>query len=199
MTRAVLFDLGGVVVKNTWDVLDAHWTLRLGLDPGAFLAAVFGGNDAEALVGKVAARDWWTVVYERLGLDDEQREELRAEIEAASPIDDQMVSFIRSLRPPHRTAYLSNAWDDVRPWLGRQGIADAVDEVIISAEVGVAKPDPRIYRVALERLGAQPADAIFIDDSEVNVEAARVIGITAILARSTRQVIDDVTAVLAEI
>ena len=197
MTRAVLFDLGGVVVKNTWDVLDAHWTVRLGLEPGGFLAAVFGGNDAEALVGKVAARDWWTVVYERLGLDDEQRAELRAEIDAASPIDEQMVSFIRSLRPPHRTAYLSNAWDDVRPWLGKQGIADAVDEVIISAEVGVAKPDPRIFRVALERLAAEPHEAVFVDDAEPNVEAARALGITAILARSTPQVIDDVTAALA--
>ncbi|MGH2621083.1 MAG: HAD-IA family hydrolase, partial [Anaerolineales bacterium] len=55
-------------------------------------------------------------------------------------------------------------------------IADAFDKLIISAEVGLAKPDPRIYRLALEGLGVEAGQAIFVDDFPENLEAAAALG-----------------------
>jgi len=76
---------------------------------------------------------------------------------------------------------LSNAFSDLRrvvteTWM----FADAFDEMVISAEVGVVKPDPRIYHLALERLEASPEAAVFIDDFRRNVEGARAVGLNAI-------------------
>ena len=53
--------------------------------------------------------------------------------------------------------------------------------VVVSALEGVAKPDERIYRITLERLGVAPQEALFVDDSPVNVEAARKLGIQTVL------------------
>jgi putative hydrolase of the HAD superfamily len=78
-----------------------------------------------------------------------------------------------------RTALLSNSW----------GMADyprhlfpgMFDVVVISAEVGMRKPEERIFRHATELLGLDPAECVFVDDIQVNVAAAEAVGMTAIL------------------
>jgi putative hydrolase of the HAD superfamily len=65
--------------------------------------------------------------------------------------------------------------------------ADAFDEMVISAEVGLVKPDPRIYQLAVDRLGVAPADAVFIDDFSRNVEGAQAVGLHAIHFRNPQQ------------
>jgi putative hydrolase of the HAD superfamily len=61
------------------------------------------------------------------------------------------------------------------------------DVIVFSAEVGLAKPDRRIYQLALDRLRVQSAEAIFIDDVQENVEAAQAIGMAAIRFENTEQ------------
>jgi HAD superfamily hydrolase (TIGR01509 family) len=68
-------------------------------------------------------------------------------------------------------------------------LGDVVDELIISAEEGVAKPDARIYHIALSRLGVSAAQTVFVDDLAENVRAARALGIRSIQFESTAQVI----------
>ncbi|MBF4513000.1 HAD family hydrolase [Plantibacter sp. VKM Ac-2885] len=64
-----------------------------------------------------------------------------------------------------RLGIVSNIALDIRPALGRWGIADAIDAVILSYEVGCVKPDPRIFRLAADALGVDPADCLMIGDS----------------------------------
>lgn len=64
-----------------------------------------------------------------------------------------------------RLGIVSNIALDIRPALGRWGIADAIDAVILSYEVGFLKPDPRIFRLAADALGVDPADCLMIGDS----------------------------------
>ncbi|HEX7621372.1 MAG TPA: HAD-IA family hydrolase, partial [Anaerolineales bacterium] len=85
-----------------------------------------------------------------------------------------------SLRPERKVGLISNAWSGLRAFITSQKFEDVFDEMIISAEVGLMKPDPRIYRLALEKLGAQPQESVFLDDVLVNVEAARSVGMYAI-------------------
>jgi epoxide hydrolase-like predicted phosphatase len=56
-------------------------------------------------------------------------------------------------------------------------LLDVFDVVIFSAEVRLAKPDPRIYQLMLDKLGVQAAEAIFIDDFQENIDAAQALGI----------------------
>jgi len=111
-------------------------------------------------------------------------------------VDEKLVAFIRSLRPKYRTGMISNAWSELRPWLKELRIADAFDHIVISSEVGLAKPDPRIFQLALDDLGISPQEAVFIDDFEVNIEAAGEIGMHAILFRNTEQTIAEIRSIL---
>ena len=194
MIRAVIFDLGGVVYK--WPGLDRRWAQQLGVSPDEFVRALYAGNDEGPLVGAMTAEQWWAGVGERLGIDRAIADRLRRDFVGATRLVAPMVEFIRGLRATHRTAFLSNAWSDTRPRLQRDGIEAAVDAVILSCEVGVAKPDPGIYQVALERLGVVATAAAFVDDAEVNVEAARALGMEGIVCRSASQAIAEVRALV---
>jgi putative hydrolase of the HAD superfamily len=81
-----------------------------------------------------------------------------------------------------RLAVVSN-WDvSLHDVLARTGLRPLVDAVVVSAEVGVAKPDPAIFRAALERLGAGPDGAVHVGDSvEADVAGARAAGLEAVL------------------
>ena len=108
-----------------------------------------------------------------------------------------LIDYIRALRPRYKTALLSNAWDDLRGVLVDEwGIADAFDELVISAEVGLAKPDARVYLLTLERLGVAPAEAVFVDDFLHNVEGAQAVGIHAIHFQDSNQARTELEALL---
>ena len=95
--------------------------------------------------------------------------------------DRRMADLVRWLRGRYRTGLLSNA-SDILPRLLREryGLGGLFDVEVISALVGLAKPDPAIYQLALERLGTAPEATIFVDDYEPNVAAAAALGIPAI-------------------
>ncbi len=84
------------------------------------------------------------------------------------------VDLIRRLRTTYKTGVLSNADSTLVSWLrDALGIYDLFDDVVCSADVGMAKPDPRIYALAAQRIGLPPEQCVFIDDLAQNVEAAR--------------------------
>jgi putative hydrolase of the HAD superfamily len=105
------------------------------------------------------------------------------------------VLLVRRLRPAYRTAILSNADRTLRDRLRELGIHDLFDTVVSSAEEGVAKPEAEIYRRAAERLGLPPESCAFVDDYDVNVKAARALGMHGIVYRVDRG--QDLAALLA--
>lgn len=80
-----------------------------------------------------------------------------------------------------RTAIVSNCACQTAACVAHLGLARAVDTVVLSCDVGVLKPDPTIFRIALERLGVPPADALFVDDRPENLDGAREIGMRTVL------------------
>ena len=89
-----------------------------------------------------------------------------------------------------RLALLTNAWSDARSLLtDRFLLSQLVDEMVISAEVGLAKPDPAIYHLTLNRLGVGPQEALFVDNKLRNTAAAEALGIPAIIFHTSTQAI----------
>lgn len=81
-----------------------------------------------------------------------------------------------------RLAVVSNSNGTVRPLLERLGFLDLFEEVLDSAVEGVEKPDPRIFQLALERLGASPEEALFVGDIyHVDVVGGRAAGIRVVM------------------
>jgi len=93
------------------------------------------------------------------------------------------LELARSLRPHYRVSVLSNADVSLRDRLERDGLHHLFDDIVVSAEVGMAKPEPAIFRLAAERLGLAPGECVFVDDWDKNVEAARDVGMPAVLYR----------------
>jgi putative hydrolase of the HAD superfamily len=93
------------------------------------------------------------------------------------------------------TAVLSNIGDSVCDSLLREFAWLAnFDALVWSYQLRVAKPDPAIYRHVLEQLGTQPAETLFIDDKDVNVEAARAVGMKALVYTDIAALRADLTA-----
>lgn len=67
-------------------------------------------------------------------------------------------------------------------------VFDLLDGIVVSGEEKVAKPDPRIFRILLERYHITPSDAVFIDDNKPNTDAARALGLQTILFQSAEQI-----------
>jgi epoxide hydrolase-like predicted phosphatase len=112
--------------------------------------------------------------------------------------NDPMIDYLRSLRARgFRLALLTN---NVREWEPRWRQMVPVDElfevVVDSAFVGMRKPDPAIYELTLERLGLEAADCVFVDDIELNCQAAERLGMRAVWFRDTEQAIADIDAAL---
>ncbi len=197
--QAVIFDMGGVLLRSENESGRRKWEQRLGLAEGELADIVFNSPVSQrATVGQATDEDVWAHVAERFGLDGEMLRQLRRDFWSGDRADAELANFLRDLRPRYKTAILSNAWPGARRALTeRWGLADAVDEMIISAEEGVAKPDAAIYRIALGRLAVEPPHAVFVDDMVVNVEAARALGMHGVQFRSREQAIAEVQQILA--
>jgi len=134
-----------------------------------------------------------------LSLSPEQIKDFQRAFWGGDKVDTDLIRYIRSLRKSYKTALLSNAFLDLRRMVTEVWkIGDAFDELVISAEVGVMKPDPQIYQIALEKLGVAAQQAVFIDDFERNVDAAKAVNMHAIRFRNAVQARADLNALLQE-
>jgi putative hydrolase of the HAD superfamily len=176
--KAILIDLGGVLSSGYLSAAIADWAARLGITGQEFRAALYAGSDDQVLIGRMSEPAWWRLVAQRLGVTEAVLAELRRDGAAREEWDHALLALLRRLRGRARTAVVSNAWPGARARLADAGILDVADEFVLSGEVGCAKPDARIYLTALDRLHADPADALFIDDQPRNVAAAIALGIT---------------------
>jgi putative hydrolase of the HAD superfamily len=198
--QAAFFDIGGVLIRVENHDRRRQWETRLGLPHGEVTRAVFDSEEAaRAVLGEIPESTMWQSVGRKLGLSDVQVEEFHQDFFAGEYFDAELAGFIASLRPRFKTGIISNAWSDARPILNRQFNLDGyVDAAIYSAEVKLAKPDARIYQLALERLSVKPEEAVFVDDVLENVEAARALGMCGVQFQNTAQTIADVKRCLGE-
>jgi epoxide hydrolase-like predicted phosphatase len=198
--RAVLWDLGGVLLRTEDQSSRIQLEDRLGLPRGELGRIVFDSEASlRATVGEMTTEDVWTWVLERLGLPQIERDPFVRDFFTEDRIDQVLMDYIRSLRPARKTGMITNAWDIARHYLEtRWHIADAFDVLVISAEERLAKPDARIYELALSRLGVQPQESVFVDDLEANVAGAKAIGMHAIRFQSTPQILADLRGLLEE-
>jgi HAD superfamily hydrolase (TIGR01509 family) len=182
MIQAVLFDFGGVLVRTEDHAGRRRWEAQCGLAAGELDRLVFDSPTAvRATVGELPESAIWVYVAARLRLDSDQLEALRQDFWAGDRLDPDLVALMRDLRPRYKVAVLSNAWSGARHQFSQvHGLDQVTDALIISSEERLAKPDARLFRRAAGRLGAQPSEAVLVDDFIENVEGARAAGLQAI-------------------
>jgi epoxide hydrolase-like predicted phosphatase len=196
--RAVYFDAGGVILRTEYQAPRQHLAERLGLEYEALIKLVFDSESARlAAIGKISEEQHWSSTVKSLGMPASALPSLREEFFAGDILDLSLLNYIRSLRGRYKVGLISNAWSGLRDWLLSRKVDQSFDQMIISAEEGVAKPDARIYQIALERLGAEADESVFLDDFIENVEGARAVGLQAIHFIQPEQALEELKRLLA--
>ena len=179
--KAIFFDLGGVIVRTEFQAPRQRLAERLGMEYDDLVKVVFDSESGiRATMGEVSSDDHWDSVLKRLKRPASELFAIREEFFAGDIVDRTLVDYIRSLRDKYKTGLISNAWSDLRDFIVREKFDDAFDKMIISAEVRAAKPEPRIFQIALEQFGVSPNEAVFVDDFLINIEGCEKVGIKGI-------------------
>jgi epoxide hydrolase-like predicted phosphatase len=197
--RAVVFDIGGVLEVTPNLEVFPRWEARLGLAPGEFVERT-GQLWLDGNIGVISLDEVHAGLSQSLGLARPTVEELMEDIwtEYVGTPDVALIEYFRGLRPRYLTALLSNSFVGAREREQElYGFAELTDLIVYSHEVGLSKPDPRIYELTCERLDVRPHEGVFVDDKARNIDAARDLGMHAILHESTPQSIAEIDALLA--
>jgi putative hydrolase of the HAD superfamily len=193
---ALLVDWGGVMTTNLLRSFSAFCEQE-GLDPAA-LAQAFRGNDAarELLIGFEEGRIDETHFELELGrllglkpVDTRLRREspfqpasaegLIDRLFSGATVEESMVAAVRAARRAGiATGLISNSWGTTR--YPRELLAELFDGVVISGEVGIRKPAPRIYELGAEAIGHAPAHCVFVDDLPFNLPPAMELGMATV-------------------
>jgi putative hydrolase of the HAD superfamily len=197
--RAVVFDIGGVLEITPDLGVGRRWEARLGL-PAGELDERMGDVWTGGALGTITLDDVHQAMKDRLGLDERQLAAFMADNwrQYLGTANTELIEYARGLRPRYRTGILSNSFVGAREReQAAYGFGDLVDEIVYSHESGMAKPDPRIYALVCERLGAGPGETVFLDDIEQCVAGARDLGIHAVRYRDNAQAIAEIEKLLA--
>jgi len=200
--RAVVFDVGNVLELSEDNYASAvgEWPAVFGLTPEEFAereAAACEGGD----IGTVTLPEVHRKLGEALGANEVQVNEIMEAMwrEYLGTANTGLTEWARGLRPRYKTGILSNSFVGAREReQAAYGYMDFIDDLVYSHEVGLAKPDPRIYLLSCSRLGVQPGEAVFIDNHEPYVLAARAVGLHGVhFTGDNAKTIAEVSALLA--
>jgi putative hydrolase of the HAD superfamily len=186
--EAAFFDFGGVLTNPVWDSF-AAFLRQEGLDPDTIKRLFREDPEALALLrrletGSIAEPEFERAFGEKIGLRNHER--LIDSMFAGMTPDEEMISAVRELRRGGvHTGLISNSWSVDH--YDRDMLEELFEEVVISAEVHLHKPQPEIYLLAAERLRVEPRACLFVDDLRENCEGAEAVGMTAIRHRSTEK------------
>lgn len=196
--KAVIFDYGQVLSVPPSPEKMGRMASVMGIEPDLF-RVLYSTSRAPYDRGDFAAPTYWRKFAEngRVPLNSRQIKELRRmDVELWSTVNPQMVGWLERLSTAGlKIALLSNMIPDMAVcvrekfrWL------DRVCCQVLSCEVRSIKPDPAIFECCLKGLNVAPSEALFVDDLEINVRAARTLGITAIQFQSVPHLRDELAA-----
>jgi len=202
--KTIIFDFGGVLYQ-TPDLKWMHrWKKVFGLKDDPEISAILANpNESELMdeicLGHISEDAIWDFMAERWHIKPELLKRFKGKVSSRRMLNQPMVGLLADLHQSYQTGILSNAGDQTRTLMVDVfGLDNLVDDIVISAEVGVIKPDPAIYEIALSRLNAAPETTLFLDDYLPNVEAARKLGLAAVQFVDNEQSAGEIRTLLAE-
>ncbi len=191
MIRALLFDFGRVISAQKPSRLFRGYENDLGLSPGTLNDIMFDSPLwNQALIGELSMEEFWQAIGPELNLfSADSIDAFRRRYYADEKINKEVVDIIASLSGRYRLGIVSNHPPGLEEWLCCWQISGFFDTVVSSGETGLVKPDGRIFQIALERLGVEAAETLFIDDTREHVAVAKEMGMIGHHFRSARSLI----------
>ena len=186
--RALIVDFGGVLTTPLIEAMD-----RFAADAGVELQdlaraalGAYAGEDDDLVTGfetgLVSEEEFTRAFVDRLQALTGRRVEERDLVKRLFDVrvEDEMLEAVRKVAAAGlKTAVLSNSWG--QSLYPREVLDDLFDEVVLSGEVGLRKPDPEIFRLVLRRLGVQASECVFVDDHPGHLEPAARLGMATVM------------------
>ncbi|MEV5604425.1 HAD-IA family hydrolase [Streptomyces sp. NPDC052299] len=199
--RGLILDFAGVLTASPIAVHRA-WCVSEGLEPGAWRATLNDHPEGRRLyaaleIGEIGQAEWNEGTAALLG-EHVDPVNLMGRAWVDVPPARRMIALARAARAAgHRLALLSNSFglDPFNPY-EHVGIWDLFHVHVVSELEGLAKPDPAIYRLALERIGLPAERCVFVDDHQVNLPPAAELGITTVHATDEDRAVAELEALL---
>ncbi|MDQ3099482.1 MAG: HAD family phosphatase [bacterium] len=193
MIKAVLFDVGGVIIPYLDILIDNDIKRTLNLTNEQFAFAWESCVD-ELIIGKISEPQFWNNVICLTNCSKVFHSEslFLREYKKKLVVNKEILKLVLQLKQQnYKVAVLSNSILPHSSYNKRIGLYDPFDSIILSDEVGMMKPNPAIFIHALSKLGINPNESIFIDDKLENVDAANSIGIYGIQYFNYNQLINE--------
>ena len=173
MIKAIIFDFYGVVCNE----IGSPWYEKiLSEETRDYLHEKY---DKPSNLGVITEEEFFDGIGKAV---DSSGEEVRNEWLRIAHINQELIDFIKDLKPKYQIALCSNTQPQLLRDLFKGNKLDNVFDVVVSSsEVGKIKPNQDIFEHTLKELGVSPEEAVFVDDREVNLKAAKAVGIESIL------------------
>lgn len=194
----LLVDWGGVMTSSVFDAFEAFGRAE-GIDVGTVREAFATDPRARALLGDYERGTMPGPAFERafadvLGL--EEHEGLVGRLFAGLRQDRRMQDAVAAFRRAGvRTGLLSNSWGTGESY-DRARFDELFDVLVVSGELGVRKPEPEIYAIAVERMGLPAERLVFVDDLPGNLKPARALGMATVVHRDAAATLAELEALL---
>ncbi len=188
MIKAVIFDMGGVMIQLKMEDLYQELASRLGIEASRLFESINkyknksmkGHISAEELIDKMASD-----LHVKNSILLKTWEDVHNEL---SIFDKDMIGIVKSLQSKgYKTALLTNAAIVHAVFKKKHDFYKIFDPVIVSSEVGMEKPEEGIYKLALDKLQLEAGECIFIDDMEEHLLPARILGMKTIHFKNVDQ------------
>jgi len=194
--KALIWDMEGVLMLT--DDVDLFLTVAKKLNtPYEKVRGIFFGdtNDISDL-GEITQDQFNEYILDTLQIPRDKKHILE-EVFNEQYIDENLLEKILEMRGKYKTGLLSNYSNVLRPKIENEwAIGRAFDEIIISCEVGVIKPDPAIFNLMLDRLGVKANESVLIDDRMRNIDGAKKMGFHTIFFISKEQALEELARIL---
>ncbi|MEM5792987.1 MAG: HAD-IA family hydrolase [Candidatus Aenigmatarchaeota archaeon] len=186
LIKGIIFDFSGVfTIDGTFESFVKKYSGKYKVNEQDFLKFTIDIWKPVEL-GKVDSKVFWEKLSNFLNCSPK---EIRENMIKHYKPRRGMVKIAKSLKGRYKLGIISN---HMRDWFEESfknmGLEGIFDVVVTSYKFGLAKPDPRIYNLTLDRMGTKPWETIFVDDLERNIKSAEKIGIKSIIFRNDRQI-----------
>ena len=196
--KAIIWDNWGVLVNAKCGSLVTHWSQLLDAPVDSVIRVFSGPELLRWQADEINNDEFYDFVIDEIGLQADKKATLWNDSADNYEYDDKLLNYIKRLKTNYTIAMITNI-DRHSFEVGQKewpGFYEQFDPVIASCNVKMIKPNPRIYQLALEKIGCKEQEAVFIDDTEEFIQAAEKLGIHSILFKDREQAIAELESII---